>query len=64
MSLFEIPLVMSLLGFGMGTMLTNVHMCGNMLTLIKSSFFLTREECCSRRTYVFDVSDLYFVSTL
>ena len=27
------PLSMSLLGFGMGTMLTNFHMCGTMLVL-------------------------------
>ena len=27
------PLSMSLLGFGMGTMLTNFHMCGIMLVL-------------------------------
>ena len=31
--LFEVPLSMSLLGFGMGTMLTNFHMCGIMLVL-------------------------------
>ena len=28
MSLYEVPLSMSLLGFGMGTMLANFHMCG------------------------------------
>ena len=33
MGLYEVPLSMSLLGFGMGTMLANFHMCG-----IKSSF--------------------------
>ena len=27
MGLFEVPLCMSLLGFGMGTMLANLHMC-------------------------------------
>ena len=31
--LYEVPLSMSLLGFGMGTMLTNFHMCGIMLAL-------------------------------
>ena len=31
MGLYEVP--MSLLGFGMGTMLGNLHMCGNMLLL-------------------------------
>ena len=31
MGLYEVPLSMSLLGFGMGTMLSNFHMCGIML---------------------------------
>ena len=46
MGLYEVPLSMS--GFGMGTMLANFHMCG-----IKSSFQHTREECESKRAYVF-----------
>ena len=33
MDLYEVPLSMSLLGFGMGTMLTKFHMCGIMLVL-------------------------------
>ena len=33
MSLYEVPLSMSLLGFGIGTMLSNFHMCGIMLVL-------------------------------
>ena len=33
MCLYEVPLSMSLLGFGMGTMLANFHMCGIMLVL-------------------------------
>ena len=33
MGLYEVPLYMSLLGFGMGTMLANFHMCGIMLVL-------------------------------
>ena len=33
MGLYEVPLSMSLLGFGMGTMLAYVHMCGIMLVL-------------------------------
>ena len=33
MGLYEVPVSMSLLGFGMGTMLANVHMCGIMLLL-------------------------------
>ena len=28
MGLYEVPVSMSLLGFGMGTMLANFHMCG------------------------------------
>ena len=33
MGLYEVPLSMSLLGFRMGTMLANFHMCGIMLVL-------------------------------
>ena len=33
MGLYVVPLSMSLLGFGMGTMLANFHMCGIMLVL-------------------------------
>ena len=33
MSLYEVPLSMSLLGFEMGTMLANVHMCDIMMVL-------------------------------
>ena len=33
MDLYGVPLSMSLLGFGMGTMLANFHMCGIMLVL-------------------------------
>ena len=33
MGLYEVPLSMSLLGFGMGSMLTNFHMCSIMLVL-------------------------------
>ena len=33
MGLYEVPLSMYLLGFGMGTMLANFHMCGIMLVL-------------------------------
>ena len=31
--MYEVPLSMSLLGFGMGIMLANFHMCGIMLVL-------------------------------
>ena len=33
MGLYEVLISMSLLGFGMGTMLTNFHMCGIILLL-------------------------------
>ena len=33
MGLYEVPLSMSLLGFGIGTMLANFHICGIMLVL-------------------------------
>ena len=41
--LYEVPLSMSLLGFGMGTMLTNFHMCGIRFG-VKSSFQHAHEE--------------------
>ena len=52
MALNEVPLSVSLLGFGIETMLANFHMCGIMLVL-KSSFKHAREECESKRVYVF-----------
>ena len=33
MGLYEVPLSLSLLCFGMGTMFTNFHICGIMLVL-------------------------------
>ena len=33
MVLYEVPLSMSLFGFGMGTMFANFHMCGIVLVL-------------------------------
>ena len=33
MGMYEVPLSMSLLGFGMGTMLDNFYMCGIMLVI-------------------------------
>ena len=33
MGLYKVPLSMFLLGFGIGTILANVHMCGIMLLL-------------------------------
>ena len=49
----EVPLSMSLLGFGIETMLTHIHMCG-----VKSSFPHAREECEPKRAYVFYVPDV------
>ena len=37
MGLYEVPLSMYLLGFGMGTMLANFHMCG--ITLVLRAVF-------------------------
>ena len=42
MVLYEVPLSMSLLDFGMGTILTNFHMCGIM------SVFIEQFSTCSR----------------
>ena len=42
MSLYEVPMPMSLLGFGMGTMLGNFHMCGIMLLLSAALNMLVR----------------------
>ena len=33
MGLYDVPLSVSLMGFGIGTMLVNFHMCGIMLVL-------------------------------
>ena len=45
MGVYEVPLSMSLLGFGMGTMLYYVG--------VKSRFQHAHEECESMRAYVF-----------
>ena len=44
------PLSVSLLGFWIGTMLANFHVY---YVFVKSSFKHTREECESKRAYVF-----------
>ena len=36
MGMYEVPLSMSLLGFGMWTMLANFHMCGIILLLLRA----------------------------
>ena len=42
MGLYEVLLSMSMLGFGMGTMLDNFHMCGIMLVLRAVCIMLIR----------------------
>ena len=42
MDLYDVSLSMSLLGFGMGTMLANFHMCGIILMLRAVSNILVR----------------------
>ena len=42
MDLYEVPSSMYLLGFGMGTMLANFHMCG--IVFVKSSFKHTSQR--------------------
>ena len=63
MGMYEVPLSMSLLSFGMVTMLANFH---NVWYYggIKSRFLNAREECESKWAYVFQVPDVYFVRTL
>ena len=53
MSIYEVPLSMSLLGFGIGTMLANFHMCGIMLGLRTVFNILVRNACPRGDTYVF-----------
>ena len=43
MGLYEVPLSMSLLGFGMGTMLANFHICGIMLLLREVLIMLVQD---------------------
>ena len=51
MDLYEVPLSMSLLGFGIGTV--SQLPCVRYYVFVKSSFKHTREECESKRAYVF-----------
>ena len=52
MGLYEVPLSMSLLGFGMWTMLANFHMCGIMLVL-RAVFNMPVRNVSPRGPYVF-----------
>ena len=49
MGLYEVLLSVS--GFGIGTMLANFHVGG--MFFVKSSFKHTRDECESKRAYVY-----------
>ena len=51
MGLYEVPLSMSLLGFGMGDYVS--QLCVWYYVGVKSSFHHAREECESKRAYVF-----------
>ena len=45
MGLYEVPLSMSLWGFGMGTMLANFHICSIMLVFRAVFNILVRNAC-------------------
>ena len=49
---YEVPLSVSLLGFGIRTMLAHSP-CVRYYVFVKSSFKHTREECESKRAYMF-----------
>ena len=53
MGLYEVPLSVSLLGFGIGTHYVSQLPCVWYYVFVKSSFKHTREECESKRAYVF-----------
>ena len=52
MGLYEVPLSVSLLGFGIGDYVSQLP-CVRYYVFVKSSFKHTREECESNRAYVF-----------
>ena len=52
MGLYEMPLSMSLLCFGMGTMLPNFHMCGIML-MLREDFNMFARNASPRRPMCF-----------
>ena len=59
----EVPLSMSLLGFGMGTMLANFHMCGIMLVL-RAVFNMLVRNASPRGPMCFRCMVFEFVKTL
>ena len=50
--LYDVPLSMPLLDFGMGTILAIFHIC-SIIFFLKSRFKHAREGCGSKRAYVF-----------
>ena len=52
MGLYEVPLSVSLLGFGIRDYVSQLP-CVRYYVFVKSSFKHTREECESKRAYVF-----------
>ena len=52
MGLYEVPLSVSLLGFGIGTMLANFHMCGIMLVL-RAAFDMLMRNASPREPMCF-----------
>ena len=52
MGLYEVPLSVFLLGFGIGDYVSQLP-CVGYYVFVKSSFKHTREECESKRAYVF-----------
>ena len=65
MGLYEVPLSVSLLGFGMGTMLANFHMCGIIYTLFYCLLDLSCCECdvisleCKTNIHTHDTHHLF-----
>ena len=47
--MYKVPLSMTLLGFGMGTMLANFQMCGSMLVL-RAVFNMLVKNACPRES--------------
>ena len=59
MGLYEVPLSMSLVGFGMRTMLANFQLPYVWYYVgVNNSFQHAREECESKRAFVFLVPDV------
>ena len=61
MGLYEVPLSMSLFGFGMGTMLANFHMSGIMLLLMAVLNMLVRNVSLRVSCGECNVISLYFM---